>query len=218
VKKSRLLEKCNKSRSQSLCPAITVALATRMRYSETRLPMWKQIDFIGRRVWVGASKTEYGEGRPIPMNGGAFQIMTKWAEAFPNRQPERYIFATERYRADGGDFRPCVHSTDPTNPIGGWKEAWEAARNRAGASCRFHDLGHTACARMLESGTPPSVVATLIGWSPSTTVQMSRRYGHFGQASQVEAAKALEGKIAKIEGDCPQNPPTVAGERETGCR
>jgi hypothetical protein len=34
---------------------------------------------------------------------------------------------------------------------------------------------------MLEAGTPFSVVATIMGWSPSTTVTMSRRYGHIGR-------------------------------------
>ncbi len=53
----------------------------------------------------------------------------------------------------------------------------------AGLSCQFHDLRHTACRRMPESGTPLSAVATIMGWSPSTTVRMSRRYGHIGQAA-----------------------------------
>ncbi|MGH9353456.1 MAG: site-specific integrase, partial [Terriglobia bacterium] len=56
--------------------------------------------------------------------------------------------------AAGDDFKACVHSTDPTKAIGDWKEAWEAARKRARVSCRWHDLRHTACTRMLEAGVP----------------------------------------------------------------
>lgn len=211
---AKLLEECNNSRSRSLYPAVTVALSTAMRYSEIRLLQWKQIDFAGRRVWVGASKTEYGEGRPIPMNERAFLVMSLWAENFPDRQPEHYVFPAEKCGAAGDDFKPLVYGTDPTKPIGDWKEAWEAARERAGVSCRFHDLRHTACTRMLESGTPLSVVATIMGWSPSTTVRMSRRYGHIGQAAQREAVKALEGKSAKIEAVSPQNPPQFQGEAQ----
>ena len=215
---TKILEECNKSRSRSLYPAVVLALSTAMRYSEIRLLMWKQIDFIGKRVWVGASKTEYGDGRPIPMNMRAFQVMTMWAEAFPKRQPEHYVFPTEKYGAAGDDFKPCVHSTDPTNPIGDWKEAWEAARKRAKVSCRFHDLRHTACTRMLESGTPLSVVATIMGWSPSTTVRMSRRYGHIGQAAQLEAVKALEGIATNVQttastGGVHQNGNQIQGEQ-----
>jgi integrase len=209
---ARLLEECNKSRSRSLYPAVTLALSTAMRYSEIRLLLWKQVDFIGKRVWVGESKTEYGEGRPIPMNDRTFQMMTMWAETFLSRQPVHYVFPTEKCGAAGDDFRPCVYGTDPTKPIGDWKAAWEAARKRAGVACRFHDLRHTACTRMLEAGTPLSVVATIMGWSPSTTVRMSRRYGHIGQAAQREAVRALEGKTAKIEGESPQKSPQFQGE------
>jgi integrase len=209
---AKLLEACVNSRSRSLHPAVTLALSTTMRYSEIRLLTWKQVDFMGRRVWVGKSKTEYGEGRPIPLNDRALQVMTMWAEAFPNRQPEHYVFPAEKYGAAGDDFKPCVHSTDPTKPIGDWKEAWEAARARAGVRCRFHDLRHTACTRMLEAGVPLSVVATLMGWSPSTTVRMSWRYGHIGQAAQMEAVRHLEGR--KVPQGSPQFSPQSKGEKK----
>jgi hypothetical protein len=44
---------------------------------------------------------------------------------------------------------------------------------------------------MLEAGVPFSVVATIMGWSPSTTVRMARRYGHIGQIAQRQAVNAL---------------------------
>jgi integrase len=214
----RLLGECGKSRSRSLYPAVVLALSMGMRYSEIRLLTWKQVDLGNRCLFVGASKTEYGAGRPIPMNERASLVMGMWAENFPGREPEHYVFPAEKYglaqREDQkkGSARACVYSTDPARPIGSWKQAWESARERAGLSCRFHDLRHTACTRMLESGTPLSVVATIMGWSPSTTVRMSRRYGHIGQRAQREAVKALEGKRAKIEGDSPQNHPQSQAE------
>ena len=159
----RLLEECSKSRSRSLNPAVTLALSTAMRYSEIRLLKWKQVDFSGKQVWVGKSKTEYGEGRPIPMNDRAFLVMSMWAETFPDHKPEHYVFPTEKCGAAGDEFKPCIYATDPTVPIGDWKEAWEAAKKRSGVSCRFYDLRHTARTRMLESGTPLSVVATIMG-------------------------------------------------------
>lgn len=211
---SALLEECRKSRSRSLYPAVALSLSTAMRFSETRLLKWKQIDFAGRTVRVAKSKTEYGEGRPIPMNDRAFQVMTMWAGSFPERLPEHYVFPAEKYGAAGDKFIPCAHSTDPAKPIGDWKEAWEAARERARVSCRWHDLRHTACTRMLEAGVPFSVVATIMGWSPSTAVRMSRRYGHIGQAAQREAVKALEAtpNLAKPEAN---ESPTVAENRVT---
>ena len=198
---ARLLEECSKSRSRSLYPAVILALSTTMRYSEIRLLKWKQVDFFGRRIWVGKSKTQYGEGRPIKMNDRCMHVTTMWADTFPGRKPEHYVFPTEKYGAAGDDFKPCVHSTDPTVPIGDWKEAWEAARERAGLNCRFHDLRHTACTRMLEAGKPFPLVARIMGWSPSTAVRMSFRYGHFSAAAQEEAVEALNGPKARQNSD-----------------
>jgi hypothetical protein len=81
---------------------------------------------------VGKSKTEHGDGRPIPLNERAYHVMSMWAETFPCRQAAHYVFPTEKYRAAGNRFIPCSHSTDVTQPIGDWKEAWEPAKRRAG--------------------------------------------------------------------------------------
>jgi hypothetical protein len=58
-------------------------------------------------------------------------------------------------------------------------------------------------ARSGEAGVPFSVVATIMGWSPSTTVRMARRYGHIGQTAQRQAVSALKG--ADFAGDGAQN-------------
>jgi len=186
----RLLDACRGSRSRSLYPAVLIALNTCMRYSELRLLRWGQIDFRSHTLIVGLSKTESGTGRMLPLNDRAIAILDFWASLFPMREVEHFIFPSERYGASG-DGKAVIYDIDPTKPIGRWKEAWESAKIRAGVSCRFHDLRHTGCTRMLEAGVPFSVVATIMGWSPSTTVRMSRRYGHIGQSSQRQAVNAL---------------------------
>ncbi len=189
----RLLDACLESRSRSLYPGVVLALSTAMRYGEIRLLKWSQVDFGKRTLTVGESKTEAGTGRILPLNDRAFQVLSMWAARFPNRESQHYVFPSEKYGAAGDDFKPCAWGTDPTKPIGNWKEAWEAAKKRAKVVCRFHDLRHSGCTRMLEAGVPFSVVATIMGWSPSTTIRMTRRYGHIGQAAQREAVSALEG-------------------------
>lgn len=206
---SALLAACQSSRSRSLYTSAVLALNTCMRYSELRLLRWAQIDFAGRTLTVGASKTEAGAGRVIPLNDRAFAVVSFWADSFPRREPSHYVFPSERYglaqRKDKekGVTRACVHGTDPTKPIGRWKEAWESAKKSAGVQCRFHDLRHTGCTRMLEGGIPFSVVAAIMGWSASTTVRMAKRYGHIGQAAQRRAVEVLCGPIS--EGDGAQN-------------
>lgn len=200
---ARLLEACRTSRSRSLYRAVVLALNTCMRYSELRLLRCGQVDFAGRTLTVGKSKTESGAGRVIPLNDRASAILSFWASLFPGREAEHYVFPSERYGAAGDAFTPCAYDTDPTKPIGRWKEAWEAAKARAGVRCRFHDLRHTGCTRMLEAGVPFSVVATIMGWSASTTVRMAKRYGHIGQAAQRQAVATLAG--ADFEADGAQN-------------
>jgi hypothetical protein len=58
---------------------------------------WQQVNFAARAVTVGASKTAAGTGRPIPLNARSLSILTFWAELFPNRQPEHYVFPSEKY-------------------------------------------------------------------------------------------------------------------------
>ena len=193
-----LLEACRASRSRSLFPAVLTALNTCLRYSELRLLRWVQVDLKGCTLTVGHSKTQSGTGRLIPLNDRAVIILRFWTSLFPLCQPEHFVFPAERYAASGNGST-VVYESDPTKPIGRWKEAWESAKIRAGVSCRFHDLRHTGCTRMLEAGVPFSVVATIMGWSASTTVRMSKRYGHIGQSAQRSAVNALN--QAGIEDD-----------------
>jgi integrase len=120
-----------------------------------------------------------------------------WVTHFPEREAEHYVFPSERYGAAGDLFAPKAYNSDPMKPIGSIKEAWEAAKLRAGKTlrdnskdkdskepikplpCRFHDLRHTAVSRMLNAGVPIAKVAKIAGWSTATMVRMAARYGHF---------------------------------------
>jgi integrase len=187
-----LLCTCAKSRSRSLLPAITLALYTGLRYSELRLLRWRQVDFVNHAVTVGKSKTPYGTGRSIPLNGRAMNAMTMWAIEFPNRKPSHYVFPSEKVGVAGDDRIPAVFDTNPEKAIGSWKVAWTTAREAAGVTCRFHDLRHTTVTRLLERGVAFGVVATIMGWSPATSARMARRYGHIGPSAQRDAMALLD--------------------------
>jgi integrase len=187
----RLLAACRSSRSRSLATAVTLALHTGMRRGEIQNLTWQQIDFLNRRLVVGHSKTEAGQGRAIPLNPTALQTLETWATDFPQRKPDHYVFTAERYGLATDDAIPHVHSVDPTRPIKSLKEAWESAKRKSGVKCRFHDLRHSACTRLIERGVPLPVVASLLGWSAGTTVRMARRYGHISADAQRQAVMAL---------------------------
>jgi len=137
-----LLSACLKSRSRCLYPAVMIALNTGMRYSEIRLLQWKQLDFISHFLTVGKAKTRTGTGRVIPLNARILGVLEMWATHFPGRQPNHYVFPFEKYGAKGAEdtfgFTSGVvaYDTDLTRPIGDWKEAWEKAKERAGAILR----------------------------------------------------------------------------------
>ena len=136
-----------------------------------------------------------GAGRVIPLNQRARAVLEMWSANFPNRQPEHYVFPSEQYHERG-----VVTDTDPTRPIGTWKEGWEHAKERAGVTCRFHDLRHTCATRMLEGGVPFAVVASLMGWSASMAIKMGTRYGHIGQQAYRQALKHLD--LVSLVGVC----------------
>jgi hypothetical protein len=68
---------------------------------------------------------------------------------------------------------------------------------------------------MLEAGVPFSVVATIMGWSASTTVRMSKRYGHIGHSAQRLAVEAICESVVPIsESDGAQNGAQSQGATE----
>ena len=53
--------------------------------------------------------------------------------------------------------------------------------------------------RMLEGGVPFAVVSAIMGWSPSNSMLMLKKYGHIGQ-------KAFTDAVALVNGDSNRDP------------
>jgi integrase len=149
---------------------------------------WSQVDFQQRTITVGASKTDAGENRVVPMSSVLYHTLTMWADQFPLRKATHFVFPRERYGHKG-----VVYNMDATKPIGTWKYAWKDARKRAGVSARFHDLRHTGCTRLLDSGVSHPIVAEIMGWSASTAIRMIKEvYGHIGLDAKMRAMQQAE--------------------------
>jgi len=199
---ARILTACSESMSRALLPAVTLALHTGLRYGELVELRWKQVDLEARRLTVGKSKTEAGKGRRVPLNASAHAALSAWSKQFPFRQPVHFVFPSERYKMlpDGKGHR--AYALDPESPMVDFSEAWEAAKRRtadaqneiAAVVCRWHDLRHTFCTRLLEASQSLSVVAALMGWSAATTVRMARRYGHLSGEALSAAVALLDGR------------------------
>ena len=214
---SALLQACGKSRSRSLVPFVTLAIETGARYGVIRTLQWGCVDFENRCLKWGKDKTVAGTGRVIPLSQRAMAALSFWATHYPERKPEHYVFPAERYGAAGDRFCAKAYDVDPSKPIGSIKEAWEAAKLRAGKIlkgdteeadpkekfaplvCRFHDLRHTAVSRMLNAGIPIAKVAKIAGWSPATMVRMAARYGHFSLNDLRGAVESISGNGIEAE-------------------
>ena len=117
-----------------------LALETGARFNTIRTLQWGNIDFANRCLKFGKDKTPSGTGRTVPLNHRAVETLTFWAQQFPNRQPEHYVFPLEKCGKSGteesfGFTREVIYKTDPLQPIGDVKEAWEGAKRRTQRHC-----------------------------------------------------------------------------------
>jgi len=187
---TRLLEKTSKSRCRSLYPVVMLAINTGMRASEIRGLTWQQVDFFGKSITVGKSKTAAGTGRIIPLNARAVAVLTHWRGLFPDAQAEHYVFPHEKYGLAGNERKLCAYEIISTEPMHRWKVAWESARKAAGVSCRFHDLRHTFISRLAESQASDSTVMALAG---HVSRAMMERYSHIRMEAKRRAVDDLSG-------------------------
>jgi len=137
-----LVHECSQSRSRIVLPFVILALETGARYNTIRTLQWSNIDFVNRCLTFGKDKTKAGTGRTVPLNQRAIETLTFWAQQFPNRQPHHYVFPLEKCGQAGteesfGFTGKVVYKTDPLQPIGDVKEAWEGAKRRTQRHCPF---------------------------------------------------------------------------------
>jgi integrase len=135
-----LLHECGESRSRLLLPFVVLALETGSRFNTVRTLQWSNINLANRCLKFGKDKTPSGTGRTVPLNPRAVETLKFWAQQFPNRLPEHYIFPLEKCNGSGiedsfGFSGPVVYDTDPSKPIGDIKEAWEGAKKRTRRHC-----------------------------------------------------------------------------------
>ena len=149
---SALLRECGQSRSRSLLPFVILALDTGARYNTIRTLQWRDVDFSNRCIRFGKDKTAAGTGRLVPLNRRAMEALKFWAEEFPQRKPEHYVFPAEKVGASGDVFRAKAYATDPSNPIGTIKEAWEGAKRRTRRQCPRCKIGALADRPQPEDG------------------------------------------------------------------
>jgi integrase len=213
---SALLAECRKSRSRSIGVAVTLSLQACLRLDEIRQLRWRHVDVARRTITVGQSKTDAGQGRVVPISSLLLSTLTVWAAQFPNRKLDHFVFPSEKYGQPKKGEAAKVYAVDVTRPLGTFKYAWNDVRERAGVSCRFHDLRHTAITRLLDSGVSHPVVAEIAGWSTSTPIRMIKEvYGHIGLATRQRAIEQRDKFMTAQALNSPQNSPQFGDQNVT---
>ena len=112
-----VLRECAKSRSRSLATFVILAIETGARKNVIRTLHWKWVNFANACIQFGKDKTPSSAGRIIPLHKRSLETLKFWAQQFPERKPEHYVFPAERYGASGDVFGAYAYATDPTRPI-----------------------------------------------------------------------------------------------------
>jgi integrase len=160
-----------KAASQPLHDVARVILDTGLRPEEVFRIEVGNVDFIHRTISIPYGKTRAAR-RTIPMTEQVWMILKNRAVAARGC----YLFASPK---------------DPTRPVKSVRKGHDRAVERAGISepLRLYDLRHTFASRAAMSGMDPFRLAALIG---HTTIQMTSRYVHVGEADKRRAVAELE--------------------------
>ena len=116
--------------------------------------MWERIRpdvvMLKERDDVGRALTQEEEIVLLHESGGsrqrAVETLRFWSQQFPARQPRHYVFPLEKCRCGGneetfGFTGEVLYETDPSQPIGDVKEAWEGAKKRTRRHCPSFKTG-----------------------------------------------------------------------------
>lgn len=171
-------------KSPAIYPALSLALNAGMRDAEIRGLQWGRIDLERAFLTVGASKTEAGEGRTIPLNSTLLGVMVEYAKWYTQKfgmiQPEWYVFPFGK-----------PYPQDPTRPMTTLKTAWKTVRKKAGVTGRWHDNRHTLITDLAESGAGDETIKDIAG---HVSQRMLKHYSHIRMEAK---RKALEGIVSK---------------------
>jgi integrase len=180
--KEKLLVAAKARRSPSIYPALMLALHAGMRDAEIRGLTWGRVDLQRAIVTVGASKTEAGEGRTIPLNSDVLAALvdhSKWfLNKFKTTNPALYVFPF-------GKPQP----TDATRPMVSMKSAWQKVKTDAGVVGRWHDNRHTFITDLAESGQASD--ETIRDIAGHVSKQMLKHYSHIRMEAKRRAVDAL---------------------------
>jgi len=169
---------------------------TGTREQEATAIAWRDIDFEGRRVVIGANMgTKNGETRDLDMSDELIELLT---EMKARRQPDsQWLFPSpQRGNKDEHvrNFRACLNAVRGTpRPV---TKAWKGRRpkteevNSQLAHVGFHTLRHLFISKCVMAGVPYMTIAEWVGHQDGG-VLIGKVYGHLCKDHKADMAKKL---------------------------
>jgi hypothetical protein len=212
-----LLEAMRASRSPSLYPFFILSLDAGLRPSETRSLRrfnlrlnWREGMIEEGEIIVGASKTEAGAGRIVPLTRRACAALAEWLSRFPDAGLDNYVLPFHRVAIAGNERKPCIYDVRLDRPMSdtSYQNAFETARRRIGIPLRFYDARHTFVTRLAEN--PAVSEETIRQLAGHVSPRMLGRYAHIRVQARRDAIASLEIDSksvtgAKLDSDGAQN-------------
>lgn len=172
-----LLKACKAHPNRNIGLAVTLALATGIRYSNLRNLRWEDVDFD--RWTLRIEETKNGDPRYVPVIGAAQTALTTHYEADPTQSG--WVFKGQ------GDKAPADFEKQ-------WREVRDAAKLQ---DFRFHDLRHTTASYLTQGGAGLAQVADALGHK---TLEMAKRYSHqSGEHVRATLASIADKLVAEEE-------------------
>jgi integrase len=170
----KLLAACDDPELQLRAPhlksVIMVAIYTGQRRGEILRLQWEAVDFNNFVLIVRKSKTKAGQGREVPLNSLLRELLLKRREEIPGK----WVFPSPQ--------NPAEHVGDVKNSF---KRAVKIANLRR---ITFHQLRHTFCSRLSDSGVSLAVIQELAGHA---SILVTRRYLHPDNELKIKAVEKI---------------------------
>jgi len=150
---------------------VHLAAVTGMRRGELLTLRWEDIDLGRGYLVVQAANSKTSEGRTIPLNGEAREVLRSLDSSSSESVFQFKYFPRKRW-------------VEAIQKLG-----WHQTNNPRLKNWRFHDLRHACASWLVMADVPLSKVAKILGHKELKTTQ---RYAHLADSSLVEAVERIQ--------------------------